>query len=143
MTHMRPVSTALATRMARLMSLVHTAPPRPYSLSLAMAITSSSVLNFRMQATGPKISSWATRMSLVTFPRRVGRRKLPLSNPFSVTWQPPQRTVAPSSLPISMYFKIFSIWPLLIWLPIWVSASQGRPTFTWLKRFTASSTNRS
>ena len=55
--HMRPVSTPLATRRARLISLVHTAPPSPYSLSFAMAMTSSSVLNFRMQATGPKISS--------------------------------------------------------------------------------------
>ena len=70
-THIRPVSMPRDTRMARLISRVQTAPPRPYSLSLAMAMTSSSVLNLMTTATGPKISSWATRISLVTLVIRV------------------------------------------------------------------------
>ena len=49
-----------------------------------MAMTSSSVLNLMTTATGPKISSWATRMSLVALTIRVGFMKLPLAQAPSV-----------------------------------------------------------
>ena len=80
----RPVRTERATLRAVSMFFVKTAPPRPYSLAFARSITSSRVLNFWMTTTGPKISSWQTRQSLVWLMRMVGFMKKPLSQPFSV-----------------------------------------------------------
>ena len=67
--------------------------------------------------------------------------KQPLASSPSVARSPPQATLAPSFLPISMYSRIFFTWFSLIWEPIWVSFSQGIPTFTALNRLAASSTN--
>ena len=49
-----------------------TAPANPYMESLAMVTASSSESNRSTQTTGPKISSWAMRMSLRTFAKIVG-----------------------------------------------------------------------
>ncbi|MNT83646.1 hypothetical protein D3C72_2235460 [compost metagenome] len=47
------------------MSRDQTPAPRPYSVSLAISIASSKVLKVVTARTGPKISSWKTRMLLV------------------------------------------------------------------------------
>ena len=53
-------------------SLVQTPAARPYSVSLAIRYASSSVENGMTDMTGPKISSWAIRMSLRTPVKIVG-----------------------------------------------------------------------
>jgi hypothetical protein len=45
-------------------SRVHTPAPRPYSVSLAWAMASSKPSNEATETTGPKISSWNTRILL-------------------------------------------------------------------------------
>ena len=97
-THIRPVSIARATRIARLRFCVNTPPPRPYKLSLACSITSSSLWNLITTATGPKISSRATRISFVASTISVGLMKQPLPSSPSVTRTPPAAMRAPSSL---------------------------------------------
>src|ERR1700722_11750228 len=58
-----PVSTRLATRLPRAMSLVNTEPPNPKSESLASATASSSFLTRKKRATGPKNSSLKAGLS--------------------------------------------------------------------------------
>src|SRR5262249_20737486 len=72
-----PARIALVTRMARLMSPVHTVAARPYSVSLAIRIASSSSANGITDSTGPKISSRAMLMSFDTSVNSVGVMKLP------------------------------------------------------------------
>jgi hypothetical protein len=52
-----PVSSYLATFSALSVFLLKTAPPNPYSLSLAILIASCSDLTLISEKTGPKISS--------------------------------------------------------------------------------------
>ena len=98
---------ALETRRQRLMSVLHTAPPKPYSLSLAILMTSSSVLNLITVAIGPKISSWATRASLLLASIKVGSTNSPLPNSPSI-FLPPVMMRQPSCSPILTYFKMVS-----------------------------------
>src|SRR5665647_3168892 len=49
-------------RQARLPSRVHTPAPRPYFVSLAIRSASASSVNVVSASTGPKISSWKTRI---------------------------------------------------------------------------------
>ena len=95
-----------------------------------MSMTSCSSLNLMTTATGPKISSCATRQELFGTSMSVGLRNAPLARSPSVARSPPQRTLPPSCLAMSTYSRILFIWPWSIWLPIWVSSSQGMPTFT-------------
>jgi hypothetical protein len=67
-----PVSRPSQTRIALLMSRVNTYATRPYSVSFARAIASSSDSKEPTGATGPKISSWNTRASEGTSPSTVG-----------------------------------------------------------------------
>jgi|EP01047_Picozoa_sp_COSAG01_P010446 hypothetical protein len=66
-----PASIARGTWYAWCMSRVQTPAPNPYSVSLAMAMASSAVLNVVADVTGPNISSWNTLISFVP-PRIVG-----------------------------------------------------------------------
>src|SRR5680860_62153 len=67
-----PNSRASLTRSVRERSRVNTYATRPYSVSLARAIASASVVNVAIGATGPKISSRIIRASAVTPVRSVG-----------------------------------------------------------------------
>src|SRR5258706_477270 len=60
-TQTTPARSARDTRWARETSFVHTAAARPYTVSLAIRIASSSSLNGIADSTGPKISSRARR----------------------------------------------------------------------------------
>ena len=121
-------------------SLLQTAPPKPYSLSLAILTTSSSVLNLITVATGPKISSWATRALLLSASIKVGSTNSPLPNSPS-SFLPPVMMRQPSCSPILTYFKMVSSWPALTCEPIWVSSSQGSPTLIFLNSSAKALTN--
>ncbi len=54
------------------MSRVQIEPERPYGVSFASRIASSSVSNGMTTTTGPKISSWAMRISERTLSKTVG-----------------------------------------------------------------------
>ncbi len=54
-----------------------------------------------IDSTGPKISSWAMVMSVVTSEKTVGRTKNPASRP-SGDSGPPVRSLAPSETPLWM-----------------------------------------
>ena len=54
---------------------------RPYGTALASAARSDSVRQLITESTGPKISSWATRMLLLTPRTTVGSTKNPCSRP--------------------------------------------------------------
>ena len=69
---MVPASSRAAIRCARDRFEVQTPAASPYSVSLASRTTSSSLSNGMIAATGPKISSRTTRMSLSTSTRTVG-----------------------------------------------------------------------
>lgn len=64
------------TRLARVTSWVKIYDANPTSQAFDVAITSSSVLNDKIGATGPKISSLTTDISEVTLVRIVGPKKL-------------------------------------------------------------------
>ncbi|MCY1466534.1 hypothetical protein D9M71_848680 [compost metagenome] len=72
LTHTLPARRALAVRCALEMSAVHTPAARPYGVSLAMLIASSVESKVMTDSTGPKISSWAIFMALVTPSKMVG-----------------------------------------------------------------------
>ena len=86
-----PVSTRLATRLPRAMSLVKTEPPRPKSESLASAIAASSSLTRKNSATGPKNSSRKAGLSGLMSVRMVGSMK----EPGRSMRLPPMSTFAP------------------------------------------------
>jgi hypothetical protein len=67
-----PTSSAPATRHTRARSREKKYEARPYSVSLASAMASASVLKRNSGATGPKISSLASVIALVTSARIVG-----------------------------------------------------------------------
>ena len=69
---------------------------------MAIATASSSLLYFMTQRTGPKISSWAIVISLVTSVNTVGFTNAPFARSPSVACSPPQARVAPSALPFSI-----------------------------------------
>src|SRR5215831_11889094 len=83
-----PALMALVIRSARLMSLVQTVAARPYWVSLAIRTASSSSLNGITDSTGPKISSRAMLMSLVTSVNSVGATKLPAARGLALGDQP-------------------------------------------------------
>ena len=72
---------------------------RPYSVSLAIRIASSSSVNGITDSTGPKISSRAMVMSLDTSANRVGVTKFPAASSPSPR-VPPQTSRAPSAWPL-------------------------------------------
>src|SRR5471032_1346160 len=72
LTHTLPARRALAVRCALEMFDVHTAAARPYWVSLAIAMASSTLSKAITDSTGPKISSWAIFMALVTPSKIVG-----------------------------------------------------------------------
>ena len=59
-----PAWMPFAVRSALPMSRLQTEPDRPYGVALASRIASASVSNGMIETTGPKISSFAIRMSL-------------------------------------------------------------------------------
>src|ERR1700751_1191984 len=61
-----PARIAFVRRIARCTSEVHAVADKPYSVSLAIRTASSSSANGMTERTGPKISSLAMDMSLVT-----------------------------------------------------------------------------
>src|SRR6266481_7958699 len=70
--HTKPASTAAAARCAVARSLVQIEQVSPYSTWLTSASIFSASLHFRIDSTGPKISSLAMRMSMVTSANTVG-----------------------------------------------------------------------
>jgi hypothetical protein len=72
---------------------------RPYSVSLARAIISSSLLNGTTPTTGPKISSRMKRMSLLASVITVGSKYQPRASSPSCGLRPPAAILAPSRTP--------------------------------------------
>jgi len=72
LTQTLPARTARAVLWALEMSEVQMPAARPYGVSLAMAMASSAVSKVITDSTGPKISSWAIFMALVTPSKMVG-----------------------------------------------------------------------
>ncbi|MCY1461595.1 hypothetical protein D3C76_1019580 [compost metagenome] len=72
LTHTLPARSARAVRWALEMSAVQTAAARPYGVSLAIAMASSALSNAMTDSTGPKISSWAIFIALLTPSKIVG-----------------------------------------------------------------------
>src|SRR5271170_5446712 len=102
-----PDSSALTTRIARLMSWVKTVAYNPNSLSLALAMTSSSSVKVLMTTTGPKISSLTISACSGASAKIVGWTKYPLSPARS----PPTRSFA-DFLPDSMNLVTLLNWIL-------------------------------
>jgi len=122
-----PVRIDRATLMARPRSRVQSDPERPYWTSFASRIASASSPKGMMAATGPKISSCATRMRLSTSANTVGARKLaPAAEPSGAP--PPVTSRAPSSRPTFTYASTFWRWEVETSGPISVSGSSGSPT---------------
>ena len=121
-----PARMALVIRMARLMSLVQTVAARPYSVSLAIRIASSSSANGITDSTGPKISSRAMLMSFDTSVNSVGATKLPAASSPSLR-VPPQTSRAPSALPVSISARTRSSWRVLISGEEVTAGSNGLP----------------
>lgn len=71
-----PVSSDSAIRVARFRLVVNTYAAKPTSLSLALVMTSCSVLNLKIAATGPNVSSLEIRIVSSTLVRIVGSTKL-------------------------------------------------------------------
>ncbi len=122
--HTVPVRMACATRCPRWMSLVHTAPARPYRLSLASAIASSSVSNGITERTGPNTSSHATVIVGLTPVSTVGWTKKP---PSASSGRPPAVTVAPSLAAPSRNDTTLRYCGSVATGPISVSAAFGSP----------------
>jgi len=89
-----PTRSRAATLAARSGSAENTVPLSPYGESLAMRTASSSPSWGITVSTGPKISSRATRASLVSPAITVGSMKNPLSR--SAGRPPPQANRPPS-----------------------------------------------
>ena len=106
-----------------------------------MATASSTSSKGMAEMTGPKISSWAMRMSLVTLAKRVGSTYQPVSWPAGRP--PPTTTSAPSSWPCTMYFSTRSRWRSATSGPTSVSISAGSPTLTASMRVARPSTTSS
>ncbi|MNV58534.1 hypothetical protein D3C71_1509140 [compost metagenome] len=82
------------------MSAVQTAAARPYGVSLAIATASSALSKVITDSTGPKISSWAIFIALLTPSKIVGSTYVP---PVSCRMRlPPATSLAPSVWPDSM-----------------------------------------
>ena len=96
-----PASIRRARRTALPTSAVHTEATRPYWVPLAIRSASSSSSAPSTESTGPKISSWAMRISDETSSKIVGATKKPPSYPSPASLPPPTTTVAPSSRPLS------------------------------------------
>src|SRR6202034_2636845 len=90
-----PAGMASAKRKARSMSRVNTPTERPYSLSSASDIASSSSRKDRMGVTGPNVSSRLMRISRVTPVSTVGSKNSSLPRPGRGL--PPHTTFAPDA----------------------------------------------
>src|SRR5579859_3853569 len=110
------------------MSLVQTAPARPYRLSLASVTASSSVSNGSTASTGPNTSSHATFIEGLTLVSTVGWTKKP---PSWSGW-PPAATVAPSLAADSRNDSTLRYCGSVATGPISVSAARGSPS--WIDR---------
>ena len=106
------------------MSLVHTAPARPYRLLLASAMASSSVSNGMTERTGPNTSSHATVMVGLTLVSTVGWTKYP---PSASSARPPTATVAPSVAADSRNESTLRYCGSVATGPISVPAARGSP----------------
>src|SRR6266851_9898362 len=95
-----PVRTFLANEAPRAGSAVHTDPPSPYSLSLAIATASCSSAYGITASTGPKISSCAIVALGSTPAKIVGSTNQPRPNPSGRL--PPVVMRAPSALPLDV-----------------------------------------
>jgi hypothetical protein len=91
-----------AVRSALPMSRLQTEPDSPYGVAFASRIASASVSKGMIETTGPKISSFAIRMSFVTPSKTVGMRYAPVASAGSSGASPPTTKDAPSPSPISM-----------------------------------------
>ena len=88
-----------AVRSALPMSRLQTEPDRPYGVAFASRIASASESNGMIETTGPKISSFAIRMSLMTPSKTAGMRYAPLASAGSSGASPPTTRFAPSAEP--------------------------------------------
>src|SRR5919106_1676253 len=122
-----PASSRSARRSALLTSDVQMPDASPYSTPLASASSSSSSFHGITERTGPKISSWATFMSLRTPLITVGCRKNPPSSPGTAASSPPTTTSAPCSRAAPTYPLTRARWFDEISGPIWVSGSRPDP----------------
>ncbi|MCY1238165.1 hypothetical protein D9M72_508900 [compost metagenome] len=101
-------------------------------MSLASAITCSAVSKRMMGAIGPKVSSWATRMSVEMPVRTVGSKKVPDA---PIRW-PPARTLAPLETASVTWASIFSIACLSIIGPMVMPGVKPSPTVSSATRLT-------
>ena len=102
LTERLPVWIPFAVRSALPMSRLQTEPDSPYGVALARRIASASESNGMIETTGPKISSFAIRMSFETPSKTVGMRYAPVASAGSSGADPPTTRFAPSARPISM-----------------------------------------
>jgi len=95
---------------------------------LASATASSTSLYFRIEMTGPKISSREMRISGVTSANTVGSTKNPSSRPsFRPAARPPVVARAPSAWPDSTYSITVRNWEAVATGPNTVCGSSGSP----------------
>ena len=131
-----------AILLARLISCVQIVAAKPYSLALAKANASSSVLKDCNVTTGPKISSILVLQFGPKFSIIVGATKKPfLFSPSNCTALPPNKILPPSSLAIAIQFNIFSKCILLTTAPCLLVSSNGLPTVSFFTRSINSSLN--
>jgi hypothetical protein len=95
--HAVPTLSLGAVLIARFRFWVKRAAARPYTVSFACLITSSSSLNLMTTPTGPKISSWTIFIDGSTLVKMVG-----LMKPSLPRRSPPISTLAPTAFPDTM-----------------------------------------
>ena len=122
--HTIPARRAIVTRLSCVSLDVKMAAARPKSESFERAMATSSVSNVITDSTGPNISSFHTRICLVTPVIMVGGTKYPLLPLGSVPWT----MIAPSSFALWMYPSTFSCWAFDTSGPICTLLSNGFPT---------------
>src|SRR5205807_1000330 len=127
-----PALSRRATAIAFSLSRDQTPPPRPYIVSFAMAIASSTVLYLITESTGPKISSWAIFIEFPTPEKIVGSTKNPLLSSGASGTLPPVTTAAPSLSPLATYPMTRSRCCSEISGPISVFGSFGSPSLIFL-----------
>ena len=117
------------------------ATPLPYGFSFARRTASSYVSARTTDSTGPKISSRYASISGVTSSRSDTPRKNP--SPSTSSSRPSATTVAPWSLPLSMYDATLSRCSRVTSGPISESGSSPSPIFSFGSRSWIASTSRS
>ncbi len=73
LTHTQPALISRVARLARYTSRLHAEAARPYGVSLASRIPSSSLSKGSTTRTGPKISDWTISLSWGASATSVGR----------------------------------------------------------------------